>query len=220
MTTNNPSLLRAILEYIEVEGDVENGKRRMRSHYSVQLSVADKVVAKSTDPKPRSPVLKWEWNTGHEILFESSSSMIKVVLYRGFGTKSNRLKGFVGQYSGQLKDLLNSNASFDLTDKNGDRIPAKMKIALSPVSTSGNLASQDNDYLAIAGLPVCVVDPETSVQPAKAVGNIVYEGLKIVVQGLYDCSDMFLPLKTAAGGILTIIKFIEVCILMYNNKGS
>ncbi|PPQ85838.1 hypothetical protein CVT25_003366 [Psilocybe cyanescens] len=205
---------------IEVEGDVENGKRRMRSQYSVQLSVADKVVAKSTHPKPLSPVLKWEWNTGHEILFESSSSMIKVVLYRGFGTKSNRFKGFVGQYSGQLKDLLDSNASFDLTDKDGNRVPAKMKIVLSPVSTSGGLASQHNDYLAIGGLPVDVVDPETSVQQAKAVGNVVYEGLKTVVQGLYDCSDMFLPLKTAAGGILTIIKFVEVCILMYNNKGS
>jgi hypothetical protein len=100
-----------------------------------------------------------------------------------------------------------------------------MKIALSPVPTltatslrSGDPASQDNDYLAIGGLPAvgAGADPETRVQQAKAVGSVVYEGLKTVVQGLYDCSDIFLPLKTAAGGILTIIKFVEVCVLVYN----
>ena len=101
----------------------------------------------------------------------------------------------------------------------------KMKIALSLVSTStatslnsGNLAPQNNDYLAIGGLPPVVVDLETRVQQAKAVGSVVYEGLKTVLQGLYDCSDMFLPLKTAAGGILTIIGLVEVGVLIYNNN--
>ena len=115
-------------------------------------------------------------------------------------------------------------ASFVLTDKKGDPVPAKMKIALSPVSTStpitmhsGNLAPQDNDYLAIGGLPA---GPGTGAQPAKAAGTVVYQGFKTVVEGLYDCSDMFLPLKTAAGGILTIIKFVEVCVLIYNNTDS
>jgi len=115
-------------------------------------------------------------------------------------------------------------ASFVLTDKNGNPVPAKMKIALSLVSTftahSGNLAPQDNDYLAIGGLPAVVVGPGTRDQQAKAAGSVVYQGFKTVVEGLYDCSDMFLPLKTAAGGILTIIKFVEVCVLMYNNTDS
>ena len=100
-----------------------------------------------------------------------------------------------------------------------------MKIALSLISTptatslnSGDLASQNNDYLAIGGLPAVVVDHETRVQQVKAVGSVVYEGFKTVLEGLYDCSDMLLPLKTAAGGILTIIKFVEVCVLMYNNN--
>jgi len=91
-----------------------------------------------------------------------------------------------------------------------------MKIALSPAI----IAPQDNAYLAIGGLPAVVVDPETRVQQAKAVGSVVYEGLKTVVEGLYDCSDIFLPLKTAAGGILTIIKFVEVCVLTYDNTDS
>ena len=75
---------------------------------------------------------------------------------------------------------------------------------------SGNLAQQDNGYLAIGGSLAVVVDPETKVQQAKAVGSVVYEGLKRVIEGLYRCSDMFLPLKTAAGGILTFIEVVEV----------
>lgn len=98
----------------------------------------------------------------------------------------------------------------------------------SPISTitttlhCGNPAPQDNPYLQVA-IPVVVeVIPETTptVQQVKVVESVVYEGMKAVLQGLYNCSDMFLPLKTAAGGILTIINFVEVCVLMYNNTGS
>ena len=93
-----------------------------------------------------------------------------------------------------------------------------------PVSTltamttqSGNLAPQDNDYLAIGGPLPAVVDPETRVQQAREVGSAVYKGTKIVLNGLYDCSDMFLPLKTVAGGILTFIELVEVSGSMYHN---
>jgi len=61
----------------------------------------------------------------------------------------------------------------------------------------------DNTYTAIVGLPANLVDP--------TVGSVVYEGLKTVLQGLYDCSDMFLPLKTTAGSLLTIFKIVDVC---------
>jgi len=108
---------------IEVEGDVENGQQRKRNEYSVQLSVADTVVAKST----RSSGLKWEWNANNHMWvglvinlsvdvqrspsgiswFEPSSTM-KVEVYRG-------LKGFnffnklVGQYQGKVEDLLDNS---------------------------------------------------------------------------------------------------------------
>ncbi len=52
---------------IEVEGDVENGKQIIRSQYSVQVYVANKEVAKSTKSKPRSLVLKWEWNADKQM---------------------------------------------------------------------------------------------------------------------------------------------------------
>ena len=60
----------------------------------------------------------------------------------------------------------------------------------------------NNAYTAIGGLPTTTVDP--------TVGSVVYEGLKIVMQGLFDCSDMFLPLKTTAGGLLTIFRIVDV----------
>lgn len=78
MATDKPLLLSAILESknaiaimallstdrcldIEVEGDIEKGKREMRSQYSVRLYVTDKRIAKSAK-KPASLGLKWEWN--------------------------------------------------------------------------------------------------------------------------------------------------------------
>ena len=78
-------------------------------------------------------------------------------------------------------------------------------------------AAQDNNYLAIGGPLAVVVDSETRVQQAKAEGSVAYEGLKMVVQGLYKCSDIFLPLKTVAGGILTFIELVEVSSSMYSN---
>ena len=145
----------------------------------------------------------------------------------------------MGQYQGKVEDLLDNSeynigyiclvsmliyldASFVLTDEKGNPIAPKMKIALSFVSPSTatglNLAPQNNDYLAIGGLPAAVDDPQTRVQQAKEVGSVAYEGFKTVIEGLYDCSDIFLPLKTATGGILTFIKLFEVCVFVYNNN--
>jgi hypothetical protein len=63
---------------------------------------------------------------------------------------------------------------------------------------------QNNPYEAIGG----PVPPSQS--QMQAAGSVAYEGLKTVLQGLYDCSDIFLPLKTTAGGLLTVIKIIDV----------
>ena len=79
METNKPLLLSAILESknaivilrlfptdrwldIEVERDMKGENRETRSHYSLQIYVADKKFVKSTKSKPNSSVLKWEWN--------------------------------------------------------------------------------------------------------------------------------------------------------------
>ena len=67
-------------------------------------------------------------------------------------------------------------------------------------------------------IALSVVHPETRAQQANTGGNVVYEGLETIVEGLDDCSDLLLPLKTAAGEILKVVKFVEVCVLVYNNN--
>jgi hypothetical protein len=71
---------------------------------------------------------------------------------------------------------------------------------------SDNLNLQDNIYAAIGGLPITVVPASQTQQ----MGSVAYEGLKTVFQGLYDCSDMLLPLKAASGVLLTILKIVDV----------
>ena len=73
-------------------------------------------------------------------------------------------------------------------------------------TASDNSNPQDNLYTAIGGLPAAVV-PTTK---TRQIGSVAYEGLKTVLQGLYDCSDMFQPLKTATGALLTILRIVDV----------
>ena len=64
-------------------------------------------------------------------------------------------------------------------------------------------SSQDNLYAAIGRIP-------TTATQTQQIGSVAYEGLKTALQGLYDCSDMLLPLKAASGVMLTIIKVFDV----------
>ncbi|KAG6905954.1 hypothetical protein DXG01_016698 [Tephrocybe rancida] len=152
MVTDKPLLLSASLGNIEVTGNIKTRKREVRSQYSVRLYVNDKKVAKSTN-KPVSSVLKWEWNADNQIWFEPSS-MMKIVVYRGFETGIKLLNNLVGQYEGKVVDLLENSqysvrylhafmlktiqldASFDLTDEKGIPVPIEMNIALSPDNKS------------------------------------------------------------------------------------
>ena len=68
---------------------------------------------------------------------------------------------------------------------------------------SNDFSSQDNLYAAIGRHP-------TTATQTQQIGSVAYEGLKTVLQGLYDCSDMVLPLKAASGVMLTIIKVVDV----------
>jgi hypothetical protein len=77
---------------IEVKGDVEKGKKRTRSQHSVCLSVDDKEVVKSTNPKPRSPIIKWEWTTDNKmwVLGLSMSSLVDIHLSESAGSIRRR----------------------------------------------------------------------------------------------------------------------------------
>ena len=67
-----------------------------------------------------------------------------------------------------------------------------------------------NVYTIIGGLPTEPLGPMSLGQRVKEVGGTAYAGLTTIVQSLYDCSDMFLPLKTATGVFLTIDKVASV----------
>ncbi|KIM36379.1 hypothetical protein M413DRAFT_292435 [Hebeloma cylindrosporum] len=68
----------------------------------------------------------------------------------------------------------------------------------------------DNSYKAIA---------ETTVEPT-TMGSVAYEGLKTVLQGVFDCSDAFLPLKSVSGGLLAIFKIVDFQGTMRSSKVS
>ncbi|KDR70450.1 hypothetical protein GALMADRAFT_885433 [Galerina marginata CBS 339.88] len=139
MATDKPLLLSALLGNVEVEGDTGPRKREFRSQYFVWLYVDDKKVAKSAK-QPASSNLKWEWNANNQIWFELSS-MMKIMVYRGFGTGFNA-KHLVGQHKGKVVDLLENSAAFGLTDEEGTAIPIKLKIALSPIPQSDDYVKQ------------------------------------------------------------------------------
>jgi len=157
--TDKPLLLSAILGNIEfeVEDVVEDLKR---SYYSALLYVADNKVAESTKSKPQSSVVKLEWKelerkANNQIWFEPSSS-VKIELYRGY-QYGNILKVLVGKHEGKVVNLLENDLSFDLTDKEGI-LTAKMKIALSCVSRSGDdieefMKMVDDDVGLMSRLP-------------------------------------------------------------------
>jgi hypothetical protein len=69
---------------------------------------------------------------------------------------------------------------------------------------------ENTEYAAIGGVPTIPPDTHTPGQQTKEKGMIAYRGLIAIVQALSDCSDIFLPLKTACNVILTIHKTFDV----------
>ncbi|KAF8972031.1 hypothetical protein BDZ97DRAFT_1913280 [Flammula alnicola] len=124
-------------------------------------------------------------------------------------TRQTVQKGFIAPSKMSGDEVANTNTPLPVSQAN--RSTSVTPITKSPTSRepSENFNPQYNAYAAIGGLPTTVVIPETRVQRAKAVGSVAYEGLKLALQGLSDCSGMFPPLKTAAGGLLTIIKIAD-----------
>jgi hypothetical protein len=86
-------------------------------------------------------------------------------------------------------------------------------ISASPTNSATSATQvnpQGTEYTAIVELSTTLSGPLTWEQRMKEGGSTAYEGLKTAIQGIYDCSDMFLPLKTAAGVFLTISKVVDV----------
>jgi hypothetical protein len=76
--------------------------------------------------------------------------------------------------------------------------------------TPPNISAQGTEYTAIVELSTTPSGPLTWEQRMKEGGSTAYEGLKTAIQGVYNCSDMFPPLKTAARVFLTISQVVDV----------
>jgi hypothetical protein len=105
----------------------------------------------------------------------------------------------------------NTSAAIPTSQVNSSIAASSVAASSATYVASGNNTPQANAYIAMSGLPTTVVIPETLAQRAKAEGSVAYEGLKVVLQGLSDCSGVFPPLKTAAAGLLTILNIANVC---------
>ena len=132
------------------------------------------------------------------------SSVVKVELYRGY-RHGNILKVLVGKYEGKVVDLLENgellpmfanvcqihaedgllDTSFQLTDKEGI-LAAKMKIALSPISGSGDdnieefMKKVDDNVNLMSSLPSNLSTLSTLGQVLKLIKTIMDQFSQVV----------------------------------------
>ena len=125
--------------------------------------------------------------------------------------KSHLLKPFKGLFSSK------SHSHQSITPQNKtDSIsqvvsPTTQNDATSASKPEVNLNPQGTEYTAILELSTTPSGPLTWDHRMKDWGSTAYEGLKIAIQGIYDCSGLFPPLQTTAGVLLTICKVVDVC---------
>ena len=86
-------------------------------------------------------------------------------------------------------------------------------ISASPTNSATSAPQvnpQGTEYTAILELSATPSGPLEWVHRMKEWGSTAYEGLKTAIQGIYDCSNVFPPLQTTAGVLLTISKVVDV----------
>ena len=90
---------------------------------------------------------------------------------------------------------------------------ASTSISASP-TISATSTPQDNphgtEYTAILELSTTPSGSLTWEHRMKEWGSTSYEGLKMAIQGIHDCSSLFPPLQATAGVFLTISKVVDV----------
>ena len=74
-----------------------------------------------------------------------------------------------------------------------------------------NLNPEGTEYTAILELSTTPSCPRTWEHWMKEWGGTAYEGLKLAIQGIYEFSGSFPPLRTTAGVLLMISKVVDVC---------
>ena len=89
-------------------------------------------------------------------------------------------------------------------------MPSISASSTNSVASAPQANPQGTEFTSILGLSTTPSGPLTWDHRMKEWGSTAYEGLKIVIQGIYDCSNIFPPLQTTAGVLLTISKAVDV----------
>ena len=99
--------------------------------------------------------------------------------------------------------------------------PHNATASISALSTNDAISApqviaQGTEYMAILHLPTTPSTLLTWEHRMKECRSTAYEGLKVAIQGIYDCSGPFPPLQATAGVLLTISKFVDVRGYLYS----
>ena len=108
----------------------------------------------------------------------------------------------------------NANASISASATYASRVdfPTTPSVSASPnVASAPQINTQGTEYTAILEPSSTLSGPLSSEHRMKEWGSTAYEGLKVAIQGIHDCSGIFPPLQTTAGVLLTISKVVDVC---------
>ena len=142
--------------------------------------------------------------------------------FKGLFSKSNRSPS---QQSDNASASISASPTNSATSAPQDNQPshqgaqsATPRNATSSISASATnsatsapqVNSRGAEYAAILELSTAPSAPLTWEHRMKECGSTAYEGLKMAVQGIYDCSGSFPPLQTTAGVLLTISKVVDV----------
>ena len=93
----------------------------------------------------------------------------------------------------------------------GTNLPSPRAQSVIPHNASASISAKSAPQVNLQGTEyTAILGSLTREHQMKEWGSTAYEGLKMAIQGIYDFSGSFPPLKTTAGLLLTIIKAVDV----------
>jgi hypothetical protein len=113
------------------------------------------------------------------------------------GKNSRLLRPFKGLFSSRSRSLSHQGAQ-------------SVAPHIATATSAPQVNPQGTEYAAILELSTTPSGPLTWEHRMKEWGDTAYEGLKLAIQGIYDCSGSFPPLQTTAGVFLTICHVVDV----------
>ena len=132
-------------------------------------------------------------------------------------TRSSRLPSYQGAQSATTHNAgasstpqVNSQGSRSHSHQMVQSVTPHNAGASISASSAPQVNPQGTEYAAILDLSTTPSGTMILEDPMKDWGSTAYEGLKMAIQGIYDCSGIFPRLQATAGVLLTISKVVDV----------